>query len=202
MAGMLTFDLAALKPLAAHASSATNFKVGLELLYDAQYHKGGVIVTKDGAPDPDNIDRTKLKPALELVKDHGVYLMSNGLPGLPAGENVVYANEANPKTMAFDDWYDASVDILGGDDCVITLDVTRMILHGLARRATKLAVCVDDSSVRAMLLKRRPEKPMGPPGPEFYMYKSAAALRKAERRADRRTKASKGTKGRQRRPGA
>jgi hypothetical protein len=155
MAGKLTFDLAALKPLAEHAFRSTNFTVGFEMLYDPKNHKGGVIVMKDGMPDPDNIDPARLKPAFQLVKDHGVYLMSNGLPPLPKGSNVVYANEVNPEKMPFDDWWDAGNSIMGGDDCVITLDLPRIVLDGLAGGAELLAVTVTARDVQCVALKRR-----------------------------------------------
>jgi hypothetical protein len=65
-------------------------------------------------------------PGLFLVKDEGVYLMSNGKPGLP-GENaankVVYAKGYEPLTEArrdgTDTWgerYEKIRDAVGGDD--------------------------------------------------------------------------------------
>lgn len=62
------------------------------------------------------------QPALWLVKDQGVYLMSNGAPMQqnPNVENkkaiVCYAKECDPTAKEFDDWYDASRRIMGGDD--------------------------------------------------------------------------------------
>ncbi len=70
----------------------------------------------------------KPKPALMLVGDVGVYLMSNGDPGLlvppdPADPNqsktksfVVYARECDPTKMDFDDWWEAKNRLFGGDD--------------------------------------------------------------------------------------
>jgi hypothetical protein len=68
-------------------------------------------------------------PALWLVGDQGVYLMSNGDPGLPSddpkagqgGQFVVYADQINPLTMAFDHWYQVKRRVFGGDDGVETL---------------------------------------------------------------------------------
>jgi hypothetical protein len=61
-------------------------------------------------------------PALWLVGDDGVYLMSNGKPALKPEEGdghfVVYADQINPKTMAFDDWWAAKNTAFGGDDGV------------------------------------------------------------------------------------
>ncbi|MFP3562943.1 DUF3085 domain-containing protein [Paraburkholderia sp. SIMBA_030] len=53
-----------------------------------------------------------------LVKDHGVYLMSekgnatgNGPPRL-----IAYAVECNPDTVPFDEWWDRARAEFGGDD--------------------------------------------------------------------------------------
>lgn len=69
---------------------------------------------------------------LMLVGDQGVYLMSNGAPGFfkfpkepkKGDQVVVYANEINPITMEFDDWWHNKQECFGGDDNVelISLD--------------------------------------------------------------------------------
>lgn len=67
----------------------------------------------------EDVDMSRIAPGLILVGDQGVYLMSNGIPGLPIskrGDNVAYANEVNPLTMEFDDWWDAKRASFGGDD--------------------------------------------------------------------------------------
>ena len=53
-----------------------------------------------------------------LVGDNGVYLMHNGVK--PDGEKplVVYANECNPDTQPFDEWWANKNDTFGGDDGV------------------------------------------------------------------------------------
>lgn len=65
---------------------------------------------------------TNPKPALWLVKDTGVYLMSNGAP-MQQDPNVekpkaivCYAKEANAETMEFEEVWEASRSIMGGDD--------------------------------------------------------------------------------------
>lgn len=72
-------------------------------------------------------------PALWLVKDHGIYLMSNEV--FPESEMhqprpVVYAEECNPTTMSFDDWWAAGLELLGGDDCVtpLKLDLFELLI--------------------------------------------------------------------------
>lgn len=61
------------------------------------------------------------RPGVWLVGDDGAYLMSNGEPALPgedAANFVVYADEVNPKTMAFDSWWGNKQLSFGGDDGV------------------------------------------------------------------------------------
>jgi len=58
-------------------------------------------------------------PALLLVHDHGVYLMSAGLPSLPSEDKpgsskVVYAKGCDPRSD--DAWYEEARDLVGGDD--------------------------------------------------------------------------------------
>lgn len=57
-------------------------------------------------------------PHLWFVHDQGVYLMSNGRPNFPDNDprRVIYADGLNPHTTAFDDWWQAARDIVGGDD--------------------------------------------------------------------------------------
>lgn len=91
----LTFNRAGVERLLAHAKAASEHRSTFE-------------------------QRPPIGPGLILVGDQGVYLMSNGLPMLKAddGENnfVVYADQINPETMQFDDWYEAKRAAFGGDD--------------------------------------------------------------------------------------
>ena len=62
-----------------------------------------------------------IQPGLWLVGDMGIYLMSNGRPGLKAepdkpGSFVVYARECHPTKMPFDRWYEVKRSAFGGDD--------------------------------------------------------------------------------------
>lgn len=54
----------------------------------------------------------KAKQKILLVKDHGVYLMTNAKPK----NLVVYARGFNPEVDDFDSWYDRAHRVLGGDD--------------------------------------------------------------------------------------
>jgi len=58
-------------------------------------------------------------PGLWLVVDHGIYLISNGLPGLQrTGEHQAFAQEANPQVMPEDAWYQAKREAAGPHDSV------------------------------------------------------------------------------------
>ena len=108
----LTFDKTLLQELINHAKFSTEWSMG----YAAD---------KEPAP------------ALFLVGDEGIYLMSNGKPGLPedeeaaarqeAGEQffaskVAYAKGCDPKKD--DDYYENKQRIFGGDDGAETLMVS------------------------------------------------------------------------------
>lgn len=67
------------------------------------------------------------KPGLWLIGDQGVYLMSNGDPGKliskigeggPGKEShhVCYADQVNPETLDFDEWWSNKRASFGGDD--------------------------------------------------------------------------------------
>lgn len=60
-----------------------------------------------------------LEPGLLIVGDHGVYLMPNTTDGIhhKTGEKIiVYARECDPRSMPFDDWWDAKNKSWGGHD--------------------------------------------------------------------------------------
>lgn len=83
----LTFQLDGLRRLVEHAEAAPQ--------HAAAYQK-------PSAETP---------AGLWLVKDQGIYLMSNGYPQLPIGENTVYADGYGSDA----DWH-AVQDAAGGDD--------------------------------------------------------------------------------------
>lgn len=65
------------------------------------------------------------EPALWLIGDEGVFLVSNGFTDNepPDDKLIVYANEVNPKTMPLDEWWEAKRRTFGGDDGVESLSV-------------------------------------------------------------------------------
>lgn len=86
-------------------------------LLDSEYARDGFAISATA----EDVDPAKVGPGLWLVGDHGIYLMCN-MPSedvRQAGiQHVVYARQANPETMAFEEWYQAKRDIFGADDGV------------------------------------------------------------------------------------
>lgn len=110
--GRCVFSTKEMLPLIEHALAATKFNMGYEDMTDEQYAEIGL------AP-PTN--RLKPGPALLFVHDSGVYLMSNGVPREVS--DVAYADGCNPHTSDFDDWYNRSKDLVGGDDFVEVIPI-------------------------------------------------------------------------------
>jgi hypothetical protein len=67
-------------------------------------------------------DDEALEPGLWLVGDQGVYLMSNGVRDEDRPSSAVYAEECNPDTVEFEDWWAFKRASFGGDDGVEYLD--------------------------------------------------------------------------------
>jgi hypothetical protein len=85
-------------------------------------------------------------PGFWLVGDHGVYLMHNGVFGEGEKPPVVYADECDPTTMEFDDWWEAKRATFGGDDGVDFIDLPT-IQHIVERNADLLLVFQGDELV-------------------------------------------------------
>ena len=130
MAGKLTFKVGDICPLYEHSLHAQEQGATFADLYEAKFHRGGVIKKRDdGLPDAANIDRSLIPASLLLVGDDGIYFMSNGLPPLPAPDGspnlVVYAKECDPRRDP-DGWYDVKRRIRGGDDSGERLELSML----------------------------------------------------------------------------
>lgn len=86
-------------------------------------------------------------PAVMLVHDDGVYLMSNGTPSDRLDANstekfgrcfVAYADGCNPRKDT--DWYDRARDLVGGDDFAETLPWAKEMLAMVNDRATAIVI--------------------------------------------------------------
>jgi hypothetical protein len=97
------------------------------------------------------------KPGLWLVGDHGVYLMSNGAPGMmrPDGKSAVvaYADGIDPKKDK--DWWDAKRHTFGGDDGSVYLDAAA-VRAGLGGEKFRLGITPE--SVRIIPARRGRER--------------------------------------------
>jgi hypothetical protein len=112
----LHFDHALVTRLLAHAEAATEHTPTFAQLCDKTFHREGVTAKY---PTSEDLDLTKIPPGLMLVGDLGVYLMSNGTPGL-AGQKgtdhlVAYAEEVDPQINP-EGWYDMKQSSFGADD--------------------------------------------------------------------------------------
>lgn len=108
----LTFDKVAVRLLVEHAIAAPKHGMGYG-------HEGPTA------------------PCLILVKDDGIYLMSNGEPCLPGQDSVnhaVYAKGYNPKTDG--DVWDKCRDAVGGDDFAEYMPVDQFAIVMSDRNAT------------------------------------------------------------------
>lgn len=132
----LVFNRDGVAKLLDELKQATSYSVTMDDLFDPDLYPNGEPLDKNGKteseveaagghfwPSADHIDRSKLGPKLQLVGDHGVYLITNAdLPGTPSERGtVVYAEKCDPSKD--DDWDDNKRRLFGGDDGGTTLPV-------------------------------------------------------------------------------
>jgi len=115
---IISFPMEDVRRLTTHARSCAEWHMPYREMY-AEMAEADRRAGREPEPYPHGDPR----PALQLVGDHGVYLMSNGLPGLPADgdQHVVYALGGNPRLDP--DFYDFKVDMWGGDDGVDLVEI-------------------------------------------------------------------------------
>lgn len=157
----LVFDGLLVKRLVTHAASTSEHCPDYSDWEDPSVYPDGRIVRYadgpyKGMPNAKAIDARKVRPALSLVKDHGIYLMSNGLPILHDDENtdpnaslVVYAKSYDPAID--DDWYDRATRV-SRDDFVeavhlanigdMLANATKNTLFHIDMNATSLRISV------------------------------------------------------------
>ena len=85
----------------------------------------------------------KIKPALWLVKDQGIYIMSNG--DAPDRPDVVYAQGYDPNTDG--DVWDKCRDAMGGDDCCELIDHDTVVKLTSIPNAKTLGIKVTANSL-------------------------------------------------------
>jgi hypothetical protein len=93
---------------------------------------------------PDGTCSSAHEAGLWMVGDHGIYLMSNGVPGLLAGDGpgsvIAYAEEADPDLQP-ETFYSNKRKALGGDDSITFLP--EAWVTGLLARSRDGRVCID-----------------------------------------------------------
>lgn len=90
-------------------------------------------------------------PGLVLVGDSGIYLMSNG-HHTAGGKPIAYAAEANPHTVAFDEWRDVRDAVFAGDGSIfLPADDVSAWLEGSFDLLTAAAYA-DDEHIHCELL--------------------------------------------------
>jgi hypothetical protein len=110
-------------------------------------------------------------PNLTLVHDEGVYLMSGTKerqfknPEAEEGKRrcvVAYANGCDPTKQEFDDWWDTSRDIVGGDDFAEAIPLA-FFVDAMNRQATAVKITMFKTKYRltAVLPKGSVWEPAG-----------------------------------------
>jgi len=90
-----------------------------------------------------------------LVKDHGVYLMSEVGETTPNGSRkvLVYAIGCNPDLDEFEQWWNVAISELGGDDFSEYLDVNDGLLTELLETGDDLIIRATDTHLYLEVLK-------------------------------------------------
>jgi hypothetical protein len=108
-------------------------------------------------------------PALILVGDDGIYLLSNGqYPGEKPPYLAAYARECNPKTMDFDTWWAAKQEIFGGDDGAehVPLADVEPALATYPASVTEFAMYIGGDAIGIYSFDRPKSTPAPPPKPK------------------------------------
>lgn len=131
---VLTFKIHDVKKLIEELDAASNFSPSMDDLFNPEMYSDGIVRDKNGRteleaekhsgmfwPSEDFIDQSKVKPALILVGDHGVYLITNAkADGSPSYRGTVaYAKGCNPGLD--DDFYENKCNLFGGGDCSVRI---------------------------------------------------------------------------------
>ena len=90
----LKFETSEVRKLVDHAKASPQHSATFANLLDKRFAKAGAVPNAHGLYKSHDMDLTKIPAALILVKDSGIYLMSNGVPDLPGTSNRRSANMA------------------------------------------------------------------------------------------------------------
>jgi hypothetical protein len=144
---LLIFKAQDLKPIVEHALASPAHTPTYAMQLDPAYWREGAKVAPGGWPGPEDLDLSKVKPHLQLVKDEGVYLMSSGSPRLidPSVQGGMRSLVAYAEGMGPEDGWE-SWQAVGGDDFVEHVDVG-FIKKALDLGADAIRITLTESSL-------------------------------------------------------
>jgi hypothetical protein len=90
------------------------------------------------------------KCKLILVKDHGVYFISEKgeMIADPEGrKHIAYAQGCNPNVDQFDDWWERGISEMGGDDCAEYFDISDGVFQRVLAGGHELHVKASQTSI-------------------------------------------------------
>ncbi|MBW3762683.1 DUF3085 domain-containing protein [Aeromonas veronii] len=131
---IISFNIQEVKKLVDELKAAQAYSASTDDLFNPAMYSDGIPRDEHGRseqeaeklgeffwPSSKYINQSKVKPALVLVGDHGLYLITNAkVEGSPASRGtVVYAAGCNP--MLDDDFYENKCELFGDDDGSVTL---------------------------------------------------------------------------------
>ncbi|HME21498.1 MAG TPA: DUF3085 domain-containing protein [Acetobacteraceae bacterium] len=180
----LHFDAQLVKRLLDHSKAAPDHAPTLSQRFSGKFRKDGRDVgANDAWPTAADIDPAKLHAGLWLVGDQGIYLMSNGTPGLLAEPGttkhvVVHAAEADP-ALPFDTWWDVKRRAFGVDDGVIYLDLAFVECLLAGQRDGRICLDLTPTSVKIAV---PPAAPVTAPscGPHRTSGRSRREMKKSQ----------------------
>lgn len=162
--GVVVFKMSDVDRVVAQLAVATNLTVDSDDLFNADMHKGGVILNKDGLtekqvkakggafwPSGINIIPEKIIRRLQIVGDHGVYLMGNVYtPKDAATEDkpvLAYANGCDPNVD--EKFYENKERLTGGSDVVIKVPM-EWYEHAKANNFDFLRIQINKRTVKLL----------------------------------------------------
>ena len=144
----LRFAIIEILPILDHSEAADAQRPSFEDVFDPEMWKPGAKPNAAGYVESDQIDTSKIAPSVLIVKDDGVYLMSNGKPmlvDLTHGKRsvVAYAKGLDPSAG-----YGVIRAAVGGDDFSERLQVAA-IREAIARApgATTFVVELSEETI-------------------------------------------------------
>ena len=86
------------------------------------------------------------EPAIQLVGDEGIYFMAT-TGATENGPPIVFADEANPNKVSFDDWWEVKRSTWGGDDGYTSVPVTSIENILNAKETTALSADINPKDI-------------------------------------------------------